>query len=125
MLKVYGVIALVVILGGVGYAAKSYYNDTQERIQQLAENNATLKAAAEEQQATINQLEETAAVQAELTKDLMKNLQDAEEYSDGLLKKFKKHNLTLLSLRKPGLIEKRINDGTVKIFADLESDTAK
>ena len=125
MLKVYGVIALVVILGGVGYAAKSYYNDTQARIQQLAENNATLKAAAEEQQATINQLEETAAVQAELTKDLMKNLQDAEEYSDGLLKKFKKHNLTLLSLRKPGLIEKRINDGTVKIFADLESDTAK
>jgi len=125
MLKVYGVIALVVILGGVGYAAKSYYNDTQERIQQLAENNATLKAAAEEQQATINQLEETAAVQAELTKDLMKNLQNAEEYSDVLLKKFKKHNLTLLSLRKPGLIEKRINDGTVKIFADLESDTAK
>lgn len=125
MLKVYGVIALVVILGGVGYAAKSYYNDTQERIQQLAENNATLKAAAEQQQATINQLEETAAVQAELTKDLMKNLQDAEEYSDGLLKKFKKHNLTLLSLRKPGLIEQRINDGTVKIFADLESDTAK
>ncbi|MDA8977428.1 hypothetical protein N9F71_00240 [bacterium] len=125
MLKVYGVIALVVILGGVGYAAKSYYNDTQDRIQQLAENNATLKAAAEEQQATINTMQETAEVQAALTKDLMKNLQKAEAYSDGLLQKFKKHNLTLLSLRKPGLIEKRINDGTTKIFADLESDTAK
>ena len=125
MIKLYAAIALIAILGGVGYAAKSYYNDTQARIQQLAENNATLKAAAEEQQATISQLEETAAVQAELTKDLMKNLQEAEAYSDDLLKKFKKHNLTLLSLRKPGLIEKRINDGTVKIFDDLESDTAK
>lgn len=125
MIKLYAAIAIIAILGGVGYGAKSYYNDTQARIQQLAENNATLKAAAEEQQATISQLEETAAVQAELTKDLMKNLQEAEAYSDDLLKKFKKHNLTLLSLRKPGLIEKRINDGTVKIFDDLESDTAK
>tara|TARA_R110000782_G_C14605916_1_gene391594 strand:- start:265 stop:642 length:378 start_codon:yes stop_codon:yes gene_type:complete len=125
MIKLYACIALIVILGGVGYAAKSYYNDTQDRIQQLAENNATLKAAAEEQQATINTMQETAEVQAALTKDLMKNLQKAEAYSDGLLQKFKKHNLTLLSLRKPGLIEKRINDGTTKIFADLESDTAK
>jgi len=125
LIKLYAAIAIIAILGGVGYGAKSYYNDTQARIQQLAENNATLKAAAEEQQATISQLEETAAVQAELTKDLMKNLQEAEAYSDDLLKKFKKHNLTLLSLRKPGLIEKRINDGTVKIFDDLESDTAK
>ena len=121
MIKLYACIALIVILGGVGYAAKSYYNDTQDRIQQLAENNATLKAAAEEQQATINTMQETAEVQAALTK----NLQKAEAYSDGLLQKFKKHNLTLLSLRKPGLIEKRINDGTTKIFADLESDTAK
>ena len=125
MIKLYAAIALIAILGGVGYAAKSYYNDTQDRIQQLAENNATLKAAAEEQQATINTMQETAEVQAALTKDLMKNLQKAEAYSDGLLQKFKKHNLTLLSLRKPGLIEKRINDGTTKIFADLESDTAK
>ena len=43
MLKVYSLLIIVALLGGVGYAAKSYYNDTQNTIKILRENNAKLE----------------------------------------------------------------------------------
>ena len=43
---------------------------------------------------------------------------------DDLRKKLHKHNLTRLSIKKPGLIEKRINNGTKKLFDNIESLTA-
>jgi len=39
------------------------------------------------------------------------------------LKIFKDHNLTRLARAKPGMIEKRINGGTAKVFRALENDT--
>ena len=48
----------------------------------------------------------------------------AEEYGDDLRKKLHKHDLTRISIKKPGLIEKRINDGTKKLFERIESLTA-
>lgn len=125
MIKVYLFLAAFAVVGGTGYAAYAYYKDSQARIMQLTENNATLKAADSINQATIDELKETAAVQAELTRDLMKNLQKSEQYGDKLRKTLSKHDLAYLSSRKPGLIETRINNGTKKIFDDLESDTAK
>lgn len=125
MMRVYLFLALFAVVGGSVYGAYAYYKDSQARIQLLTANNATLKVADERNQATINELQETAAVQAELTKDLMKNLQDATEYTDNLRRTLSKHDLSYLSLRKPGLIETRINNGTKKLFDELESDTAK
>jgi len=125
MFKVYMFLALFGVLGGVFYGGYSYYKDTQARISQLTANNATLKAANETNQATITELQATAVLQAELTQDLQKNLQKAEQYQDKLIGKLRKHDLTKLSLKKPGLIETRINDGTKKLFDSIESDTAK
>lgn len=125
MFKVYMFLALFGVLGGVFYGGYSYYKDTQARISQLTANNATLKSANETNQATITELQATAVLQAELTQDLQKNLQKAEQYQDKLIGKLRKHDLTKLSLKKPGLIETRINDGTKKIFDSIESDTAK
>ena len=39
------------------------------------------------------------------------------------LKIFKDHNLTRLARARPGMIEKRINNGTQKVFEALENDT--
>lgn len=125
MFKVYMFLALFGVLGGVFYGGYSYYKDTQARISQLTANNATLKAANETNQATITELQATAVLQAELTQDLQKNLQKAEQYQDKLIGQLRKHDLTKLSLKKPGLIETRINDGTKKLFDSIESDTAK
>ena len=125
MFKVYMFLALFGVLGGVFYGGYSYYKDTQARISQLTANNATLKSANETNQATITKLQATAVLQAELTQDLQKNLQKAEQYQDKLIGQLRKHDLTKLSLKKPGLIETRINDGTQKLFDSIESDTAK
>ena len=60
-----------------------------------------------------------------LNKELQGKLQDAEVYQDELRKKLQKHDLTRLSEKKPGLVEKKINEGTQKLFNDFESITAK
>lgn len=125
MIKLYLMVIVLGVLGGVGYGAFWYYNDTQERIQQLAENNAKLESAVATQQATINTLEESSAKQAELNKELQGKLQESEAYQDELRGKLQKHDLTRLSAAKPELVEKRINDATKKLFDDIESDTAK
>lgn len=125
MFKVYMFLALFGVLGGVFYGGYSYYKDTQARISQLTANNATLKAANKTNEATISELRENVALQQQLTQDLQQNLQRAEQYQDKLIGQLRKHDLTKLSLRKPGLIETRINDGTKKLFDSIESDTAK
>jgi len=125
MFKVYMFLALFGVLGGVFYGGYSYYKDTQARISQLTANNATLKAANKTNEATINELRENVQLQQQLTQDLQQNLQRAEKYQDKLISQLRKHDLTKLSLKKPGLIETRINDGTKKLFDSIESDTAK
>ena len=125
MFKVYMFLALFGVLGGVFYGGYSYYKDTQARISHLTANNATLKSANKTNEATISELRENVELQAALTQDLQKNLQRAEQYQDKLIGQLRKHDLTKLSLRKPGLIETRINDGTKKLFDSIESDTAK
>jgi hypothetical protein len=36
---------------------------------------------------------------------------------------FKRHNMNKLAIAKPGLIEKRVNDGTKKVFETIEEDS--
>ena len=48
---------------------------------------------------------------------------EANEKVEDLRNKFARHDLDMLSLRKPGLVEKLVNRGTAKVFADLEKLT--
>ena len=124
MLRVYMLIIVVGLIGGVVYGAYAYYNDTQQRIKTLQENNAKLETVAKTNELTINSLQQSQEKFAELNKDLQVKIKEAEQYGDDLRKKLHKHNLTRLSIKKPGLIEKRINDGTKKLFDSIESVTA-
>jgi len=117
-------IFVLAIIGGVGYGAYAYYQDTQQRIATLQQNNAKLETVAKQNETTINSLKESQEKFAILNKELHYNLNEAERYGDELRKKLHKHNLTRLSIKKPGLIEKRINDGTKKLFDNIESLTA-
>ena len=112
------------IIGGVGYGAYAYYQDTQQRIATLQTNNAKLETVAKTNELTVKSLQANQEKFATLNKDLQMKLNEAEEYGDDLRKKLHKHNLTRLSIKKPGLIEKRINDGTKKLFKSIESLTA-
>ena len=124
MVKLYGIIILVAILGGVGYGAKYYYDTTQNTIAQLRENNAQLEVANETNQATIAQMTEDVVRLNALTDQLNTDLRKSEQYGDELRETLNKHNLTHLANKKPGLIEKRMQNATDKLWDDLESVTS-
>ena len=60
---------------------------------------------------------------AELNVQLQQDLQRAESYGDELRATLQKHNLTSLAQRKPGLIEKRMQNATNKLWDDLRGIT--
>ena len=124
MLKIYMLIFVLAIIGGVGYGAYAYYQDTQQRIATLQQNNAKLETVAKQNETTINSLQESQEKFANLNLELQGKLDEAEKYGDELRKKLHKHDLTRLSIKKPGLKEKRINNGTHKLFDNIESLTA-
>ena len=100
-----------------------YYKDTQYRMGDLRENAAKLEVSVRANEAALEQAQANAARSAELSQKLQADLQKAEQYSDELRKTLGKHNLTMLALKKPGLIEQRMNDATKKLFDDITADT--
>ena len=123
MIRIYAIIFVVALLGGAAYAAKYYYDTTQATIAQLRENTAKLEVANEENQATITKMTENSVRLNELTDQLNNDLRKSEEYGDQLRNTLNKHNLTHLANKKPGLIEKRMQNATDKLWDDLESVT--
>ena len=111
------ILAMLLAFGG-------YYWISEKRISTLTENNAKLTIAAQTNQETINKLEEDNAAFEVANSELQLKYREAEKYGDELSKKLREHDLTRLTLRKPGLIEKIVNDATQKVFEDLESSTA-
>ena len=112
------VILLFSSLAGGGYF---YYTDTQSTIASLRENNAQLKVSVELNEKTIEGMEQQAEISAELSQELAEKLQLSEASRNRLIEVFGKHDLTRLALRKPGLIESRVNNGTKKAFDGIES----
>ena len=123
MLKIYMLIVVVGLVGGVVYAGYYYYKDTQSRIQTLTENNAKLETAKAIQDQTIETLIADREKFDKLNKELQVRLDKANDYKNTLIDKLRKHDLSKLSLKKPGLVEKKINNGTKKLFRSLESLT--
>ena len=123
MLKIYMLIVVVGLVGGVVYAGYYYYKDTQSRIQTLTENNAKLETAKAIQDQTIETLIADREKFDKLNKELQVRLDKANDYKNTLIDKLRKHDLSKLSLKKPWLVEKKINNGTKKLFRSLESLT--
>lgn len=123
-LKLYGMLFagafFIAALGG----AYLYYKDTQARIAQLVENNAKLELVAQTNQETINQMQTDIMVNQQKAEELSGRLREAEVYQDELVAKLRRHNLTMLTEQKPGLIETRVNKATKELFDGLEEVTA-
>ena len=123
MFKTYIIIAVVGSM--VATVGLLYYRDTQKRISTLQQNNAKLEVAVQSKEAALNEMTANFEKQTRLNKELTGKLEDAEKDQDDLRSKLQKHDLTRLSIGKPGMMEKRINDDTKKLFSDFESITAK
>ena len=123
-LRIYIMVAVVIAVGGAVMSARAYYKETQERIANLHKNNAKMEVVQQQNEVVLKSLTSEATRLNDLNFDLQGKLDDAENYKNELIAKLQKHNLTRLSYNKPGLIEKRINNGTQKIFDSLESLTS-
>ena len=117
-------VAVVIAVGGAVMSARAYYKDSQERIATLHKNNAKMEVVQQQNEVVLKSLTSEATRLNDLNFNLQGELDAAENYKNELIAKLQKHNLTRLSYNKPGLIEKRINNGTQKIFDSLESLTS-
>ena len=124
MLKVYILIVVLGLVGGVVYGGFYYYKDTQARIQTLTKNSAKLETAAKLQKNTIDTLQADAAKYAELNNELQTKLVDANKYKNQLLSKLRKINLTKLSAEEPAVWERKINNASKEVLESFESITA-
>ena len=123
MIKVYALLVIVGLLGGVGYAAKSYYNNTQNTIKVLRENNSKLEFAAETAEASTKALQADIAKTAALNKQLQQDLQKAESYGDELRSKLNKLNLIVEALTDAKVLEGKMNGATAKLWREFMGDT--
>ena len=123
MIKVYALLIIVGLLGGVGYAAKSYYNNTQNTIKVLRENNSKLEIAAETAEASTKALQADIAKTAALNKQLQQDLQKAEAYGDELRSKLNNLNLVVEALKDAKVLEGKMNGATAQLWREFMGDT--
>ena len=123
MIKVYLFLIIMGVLGAVGYGGYMYYKDTQQRIATLTANNAKLETAVQISEQSIATLQSDIAKNAELNNRLQRELQIAEGYGDQLRATLQKHNLTHLANKKPGLIERKMQNATNRLWNDLADIT--
>ena len=124
MLKVYILIVVLGLVGGVVYGGFYYYKDTQARIATLTDNSAKLEMAAKTQKNTIDTLIADAKKFQLLNSELNVKLVQATKYKNSLLNKLRKINLTKLSAEEPAVWEKKINNASKRLLESFESTTS-
>ena len=119
-------IVLALTLGGF----KLHYDKSEAEKENLlvhvrqAQANTELleKTVAKQNQDLLDQQQRTKEVMQRVTELSEEHAKAVEEVNE-IRKKFSKHNLDVLSLRKPKLIEKIINNGTKGVLQNLETIT--
>tara|TARA_Y100000356_G_scaffold72505_1_gene59764 strand:+ start:29 stop:397 length:369 start_codon:yes stop_codon:yes gene_type:complete len=117
-------VIVVGLVGGVVYGGFYFYQDAQKRIATLQQNNAKLEVVAKENEQVVRTMRVETARLNDLNRSLQGKLSRAEESRERLLTRLQEINLKKESMVNPVEIEKRINDGTDKMFDDLESITS-
>ena len=113
---------ILVLLAGAG-GAFMYVKNLQKNLEIARANVAKLEVAVQTSEASLKLERAESARLGELNNQLSTDLQKAEQYGDELRATLQKHNLTHLANKKPGLIEKRMQNATNKLWDDLESIT--
>ena len=127
-LKISAVLGLLLI-ASLG-AFKLYYDKSEAEkeamavaLQQAMNNQLLLENTIKDQnQQMEEQLAREQKSQARITQLSTANSEAMEEVTE-LRGKFARHDLNMLSMTKPGLLEKIVNRGTVRVFEELETLT--
>ena len=89
----------------------------------LKGNVSKLEGAVEEQKAAMKAVKESYEKQAAAMNLLQKRNNEITAEKDRYMSIFQRHNLDKLALMKPGLIANRMNNGTKKVFEEIENDS--
>ena len=119
-------LALVILAG----AFKMYYDKTQAEIESFhlqlersIQNQKTLESTIKQQNENLRQTVENQELMVAQVEKLTKENMVAQNEVTDIRKKFAKHDLNVLGLRKPKLIENIINRGTKQVMVDLSDIT--
>ena len=121
-----GVLMLVLVGGFKSYydKAEAQKRELQTKLELAIDNQELLeKNIADQNQQLLDQKEKHKIVLERVSALTVENQKALEEVEE-IRKKFSKHNMDVLSLRKPKLIENIINRGTKQVLNELETITA-
>jgi len=123
-------IVLSIVLVAMAGGFKLYYDKSEAEKQAMA---TQLQQAMDNQQllenaiTTQNEQLEKALAEQKASQERIQGLtvanNQANEKVEDLRNKFARHDLDMLSLRKPGLVEKMVNRGTARVFQELKDLT--
>jgi len=119
-------IAFIVLAGSF----KMYYDKSQAemdtfqiRLERSIQNQKTLENTIDQQNKNLKEtIQNHKLMVAQVERLTKENIAAQNEVVD-IRKKFSRHSLDVLSVRKPKLIEKIINKGTKSVLSDLEKIT--
>ena len=109
-------IAIILVLG---LGSWWLYNENQT----LTANNLKLEYAVEEQQRTMEVMKEQYEKQGKSLMQMTRRNAEIEQEKAEYLAIFSRHNLDLLALKKPGMIELRMNNASEAVMEGMENDT--
>jgi len=110
-MKLAGAMAMMMlVLCGAFYW---YYNDTQERIAILNQNNAKLETAVAISEEAVSTLQADFAKANQELNRVNQEFAAIRAQNNVLADKLAKHDLAVLGAGKPGLVERLVNRGTV------------
>ena len=107
---------LLGILTALGLLTLFLWNENSK----LAELNQAFDLRDKQQKEAIETLQQDFKTQTEGLLEIQKRNNEIEQEMTRYLDIFKRHNLTKLAIAKPNLIEKRVNNGTKKVFDSIE-----
>ena len=89
----------------------------------LKNENTALNFAVEAQKQTLSAIKESYETQGKALNQLTSKNAEIEAEMNRYMDIFRRHNLNQLAVAKPGLIEKRVNNGTKQVFDSIENDS--
>tara|TARA_B100000780_G_C21015437_1_gene406775 strand:+ start:345 stop:728 length:384 start_codon:yes stop_codon:yes gene_type:complete len=111
-------IGIILVLGLGGYWL---YQENQT----LASNNIALEGAVAEQKATMVAIREAFEKQGNALQNMSRVNAEIEAEKAEYLAIFGRHNLDMLAIKKPGLMQNRFNSASENVMEGLEDDTKK
>jgi hypothetical protein len=109
-------IGIILVLGLGSYWL---YSENQT----LTANNFKLETAVEEQKQAMTVMKEQYEKQGKALLNMSRVNAEIEAEKAEYLAIFSRHNLDMLALKKPGLIENRMNNASELVMEGLENDT--